>query len=178
MGAAGGATKARARRRRFGGGFSHLSTTIEAAAIMGWFAIVVIAEKRLDDAVTRRRAVEDAASASAHVSGGGCVPAPVAMPVGQAQPHAIVRIGSEERLGVPDLALAPVQILGVTVPQAFPSQQAPLRHATAVATQLDTDGSVYTAERQISCEDRPPLTPIPRVAGLRNTVWMRNVMGY
>lgn len=166
--------RARARTR----GFSHVSTTLEAAAIMAWFALVVTAERRLDDAVTARRAAEDAASASAHVSAGSCVTRPVQAAVGEAHPVAVVRIAQEERLGLPDVALPPVQLLGVAVPHAFPSQQAPLRHATATATTVNRDGAPLTATRQISCEDVPPLTPIPRVAGLRTLIWARNVMGY
>lgn len=157
---------------------THVSTTLEAAAIMAWFALVVTAERRLDDAVTTRRAVEDAAAASAHASAGSCVMHPVNAPVSTVQPASAVRIGQEERLGVPDLVLPPVQILGVAVPHAFPSQQTPLRHATATATAVNRDGAVLTATRQMSCEDLPPLTPIPRVGGLRTVIWTRNVMGY
>ncbi|MBS2015303.1 MAG: hypothetical protein JST00_20620 [Deltaproteobacteria bacterium] len=159
-------------------GFSHVSTTLEAAMIMGWFALVVASEKRLDDAVTARRAVENAATASAHASAGSCVMHPVQAPVGAAQPASAVRIAQEERLGVPDLALPPVQLLGVAVPHAFPSQQTPLRHATATATTVNHDGAPLTATRQVSCEDLPPPSPIPRVAGLRTAIWARNVMGY
>lgn len=164
----------RARRRARSGGFSHVSTTLEAAAILGWFALVVTAEKKLDDAVTSRRSVEDSATATAHASAGQCGAAPIATPVGDVTPRPAVVISHEDRLGVPDLALPAVETVGLTRQLTFRAQQTPLARANAVAR----EGTKFTAQRKVYCEDKAPATPIPPVAPERTMVWMRNVMGY
>lgn len=183
----------RYRRRANRRGVAMMPTyALELVLLTTWFGGTIAGAKYLDSTISQRRAAETSAQDSIHASASPCQGLPAGVELGTIGATSNVNLASVDSMGLESALLPPVEFIGVSRQQAFPSQQSPLRHTTssAISSRLQTEdlpngAAVQTvknviATRQLSCQDIPqPIpSPAPNIKALSSAIWMRNVMGY
>lgn len=168
------------------------SYALELVLLTTWFGGTIAGAKYLDSTISQRRAAENSAQDSIHASASPCQGLPTGVNLGSIGATSNVNLAAVDSMGLEGAMLPPVEFIGVSRQQAFPSQQSPLRHTTSAAISsrmqaedLPGGGAVETlktviAKRQLSCQDIPqPIpSPDPNIKALSTVIWMRNVMGY